>query len=370
MTASSICSFANATESTSTASLEAQQLLPTVSGSLTTLSQPTSSSVPTPLPPISLCQPSDSESDLNIQHLELLHNFVTNTYASFTLVPAQQNVWCNVAVRHALAFPFLMYQILAVSALHLAHLKPAQSEHYLSSATKLQNHAMNGFNLLPKPIDESSCAAVLIFSSLLALHVLADPTRTKDADFGGYIDHFTSCIRLMRSVRGLVISDFWHYLKSQSEFEPLLKTENPSEPFDTPVGLKALHQIAQNEDLSDRARAAYESAIDRLEWLYAVSGVPHHIYSTVRWILSWPVQLTDEYLELLNERRPEALIILSYYGVILTFYRNSWVVGDKGIQLVKAINSHLGGYWDQWMQWAMEVIDNAEKGLTPVLSKE
>ena len=229
---------------------------------------------------------------------------------------------------------------------------------------------MNGFNSLQKSIDESSCAAVLIFSSLLALHVLADPERTQDVDFSGFIDHFTSCIQLMRSVRSLVISEFWQYLSSQLEFEPILKVEFPSEPYDIPNELKALHKIAQNQDLSERARAAYENAIERLEWLYAVSGAPHFTYSTVRWILGWPVQLTDEYLELLNERRPEALIILSYYGVLLTFYRESWVVGYKGVQLVKAINAHVGSYWDQWMRWPRNVIENVENGLSPLTSKD
>jgi Fungal specific transcription factor domain len=295
-----------------------------------------------------------------MDHMELLHQFCTETYKTMTPDPSQQQLWQSTAIRLALSFPFLMHEILAIAALHLAHCKPEGQSYYCTRATELQSHALHGFNTIQKNVRASNCGAILLFSSLLAVHVLADPSRSRNLNFSDYIDHFSGCINLMRGVRHVVITDWWSYL-SESEFKPFFHLEQPKQPYDIPEECRELSNLTANVDLGTESVRAYDAAIDRLHWTFALSEVPSKTHSTIKFVLAFPVQLRDNFLELLNERQPEAFVILAYYGVLLHFFRDSWIVGDSGASLIRAINALTGPHWRRWMAWPNQIIESVGK---------
>lgn len=73
--------------------------------------------------------------------------------------------------------------------------------------------------------------------------------------------------------------------------------------------------------------------------------------------MSWPAVLTDDYPELLNQKQPQAMIILAYYGVLLHFCRDSWALCNLGANLVKAINKIIGPHLRRWMAWPNKMIE-------------
>ena len=270
---------------------------------------------------------------------------------------AQREMWQSTAVKIGLSHPFLLYELLALSALHLAHCKPDQQNHYYALSTELQNQALGLFNAHGKQVDSSNCAAVLLFSALLAHHVFADRSRTEGLDHSQYLDHVLSCISLMRIVRPLVIAEWWPVLQ-KSEIQPLLANPNPQPPFNNvPVECHQLSNLIKASDLTPSSVKAYEQAIERLLWLFELVEVPHKTHSTSRWVMAWPVQIQDDYFSLLNQRRPEALIILAYYGVVLHSFRKSWAISDAGQSLIKAVNAQVGAYWTQWLVWPNKILE-------------
>lgn len=303
-----------------------------------------------------------ADSDLRLDHLELLHHFCTVTFETLTPEPSQQQIWQSTVIKLGLSFPFLMQEILAIAALHLAHCKPQSQSRYYMKATELQCQALTGFQAIQKHVEASNCGAIMIFASLLALHVLADPSRRRGLNFSEYLDHFLSCINLMRGVRHVVITDWWPYL-SESELKPLLHVQEPEQPYKIPDACRELAALTRNVKLGPASIKVYDEAIERLHWNFAASGVPLQKHSTIRWVLAWPAQLKDDYLELLNERRPEALVILAYFGVFLHSYQDSWAVGDSGAFLIKAINAHTGPHWRRWMAWPTQILEST--GGTP-----
>lgn len=299
--------------------------------------------------------PDSPDPSLNMHHLELLHHFSTVTYRTFSPEEAHQDIWRGPVVRLGLCFPFLMHELLAISSLHLAYCRPDKAEWYYTGSTELQSNALNVFNSVQRQVDASNCGAILIFTSLLGLHVLADPSRIVGLDNNQYIDHVLGCLMLMRSVRSLVIEG-WHTYIKETELKPLFNIQQPSPPYDIPEPCRKLSDIAQNSDLSQEAREAYDSAIERLQWIFALSNVPNERHTTIRWLLAWPIQLREGYLDRLNQRRPEAMIILAYYAVLLHFYRECWAVGDSGPFLIRAIYAHLGQHWAKWMAWPLSFL--------------
>jgi hypothetical protein len=73
--------------------------------------------------------------------------------------------------------------------------------------------------------------------------------------------------------------------------------------------------------------------------------------------MAWPVLISFEFLQMLRQRRPEALVILAHWAVFLHYHRDFWVFGDSGRFLLESTRKYLGTYWDDWMAWPMEVLE-------------
>ncbi|KAL8959958.1 MAG: hypothetical protein Q9193_003258 [Seirophora villosa] len=251
--------------------------------------------------------------------------------------PDQQELWRTTVVKHGLSHPFLLHEILAIAALHLATCIPEEKGLLTTQATELQNYAVGKFHEI-EVTDETNCIAVMLFSSLLGVHLLADRSRTQGLGFSDFLDHVLRCMGLLRGVMELTLKEWTSFFQA-SDIAPLIRDGRPQAPYDNiPEDCRDLLELVKQSDLGPSSVTAYNAAIDRLFWLFALSDVPT-VHSTTRWAIGWPVQLPDEYIVLLNQRRPEALIILSYYGVILHFNREAWIIGDTGARLVRAINS-------------------------------
>ena len=70
----------------------------------------------------------------------------------------------------------------------------------------------------------------------------------------------------------------------------------------------------------------------------------------------WPINLSGEFTDLLSMRKPEALIILAHYAVLLHHRRRVWLVGNVGGILIQEISKFLGTFWKSWLDWPNEVI--------------
>jgi Fungal specific transcription factor domain len=303
--------------------------------------------IPSPLPRTS--------SNAGFDQMEFLHHFCTVTYLTMTPEHVQQQMWQSTVVKIGLSFPFLMHQILAIAALHLGHCDPKRQAYCSIKATELQSQAMEEFAALQNQVDASNCCAIFLFASLLAIHVLADPTRSRDVGFGDFLDHLLGCINLVQGVRQLVMQGWESHLKD-SEIGALFHIQHPKQPYDIPDECRTLSSLIENANLGDAAIETYRRTLDRLNFNFALSGVPSQRNSTLRGLLAWPMQLTPDYIELLRERRPEALIILAHYGVLLQYYRECWVVGDTGVFLIRAISAHTGRHWEPWLAWPNRMI--------------
>jgi hypothetical protein len=296
----------------------------------------------------------------------MLHHFCNFTVLTLSPNAEMQETWRSVVPRYGLQYPFLMCQLLALGALHLGYLNPAQEEIYHHRATNMQNHAMAGFHTIELKIDETNCAVVMLFSMFVAIQVMADPAPTRHITAAGFIDHFVQCLKLMHGTRVLVIENWWESVQKFEDLKPLWKIrEEDQTRGNCPPEVHKLSELAQNPSLSDSASQAYSEAIKSLIWQFSLARLEFKDHTTVRWGLAWPVMLKRDFLDHLDERRPEALIALSYYGVLLHSYRQSWIVRDTGKRLVNAVNEYLGARWADWTEWTIEKV-NSRDDLDPM----
>jgi hypothetical protein len=93
----------------------------------------------------------------------------------------------SLVLKKGLEHPYLLHEILAFSSLHLASIHPAKSISYQHQAMALQTRAVSLFNSHWTEIDETNCVSILLFSSVLGHHLLADTLANQDT---GALDCF------------------------------------------------------------------------------------------------------------------------------------------------------------------------------------
>lgn len=170
---------------------------------MTPATQPESSFGPSPLPlqsypatPGSAVAAPESRSDLlhfladspnempNVDtddwasDLELMHHYCTVTCTTLTVREDARHVWRVVLPIEGYSNKYLMHGILALSALHRAHLYPAQREKYIKATAYHQAAGLKQFReLIASPIDPSNWQPVFCFSSMIMVYVCASPVR-------------------------------------------------------------------------------------------------------------------------------------------------------------------------------------------------
>lgn len=70
--------------------------------------------------------------------------------------------------------------------------------------------------------------------------------------------------------------------------------------------------------------------------------------------LSWILRISSEYLDLLQDRKPLALIILAHFCVVMYHLRERWWMGDWGIRVLREICDLLGHHWLEAINWATD----------------
>jgi hypothetical protein len=306
--------------------------------------------------PERLPRPLPTESQLfTLQHLALLHH-VERHMMDCLMHDLLMMPIISKSIDYALNAPYLMDVLLALSALHLGHLHPERAEYYHHQATELQTRALVLFNSEKDDISESNCLPKFLFSAFIGLHVLSDTlTRHRD-NFSVFLDSFVDYLHLHRGVRA-VIGSQWEVIEKQglkafSEVTAAVRQQ-------TTAGeeTQELNRLLDSADLGPATMTACKTALECLQMsmnLYRFLGEPpgRRIHAT----MAWPVLVPLEYVKILKQRRPEALVILAYYGVMMHRSREFWILNDAGRWLIDSITAHLGDYWEEWLLWPNRVL--------------
>ncbi|KAL9040908.1 MAG: hypothetical protein Q9180_001627 [Flavoplaca navasiana] len=168
-------------------------------------------------------------------------------------------------------------------------------------------------------MNETNCHAFFALSSLIVVHAFASPRKpgtlalTDDSqDSPGE----ASWLPLIRGVN-VILQQMWPWVESG----PLRGLLQPGviNTMDIKLPRPATHQLKELAGLCDSAAggeeavAAYQDAVRALQKCYAKIFTRASVECEVGTAFTWPVEVPDKYIQLLNARAPEALVILAHY---------------------------------------------------------
>ncbi|OTB05043.1 hypothetical protein M426DRAFT_73157 [Hypoxylon sp. CI-4A] len=298
--------------------------------------------------------------DVNMTHMELLNHSI---HTDFDLPPSSgdpENAFePTMIMEAALSCPFLMNEVLAFSALHMSHLKPEKAEFYKHHAVHLQTSALGIFNREKPKVTRESCIPLMFFTWFMTLHTLRETTESTDVH--SFLDRFVHYMQLHRGVRA-VTAEAWQML-TESKMGSVLQAASsiikPDDPGSNTDDLR--RRVEESETLDDNEKFICKDALGKIQWfLNRVDRTEMDdpsLIITFLSVTSWPVMIDADFLRLVSDRKPEALLTLSYYAIPLHLCRDIWVIGRAGQLLLQSIRLQLDEKWHEWLDWPERMVN-------------
>ncbi|KAL4929756.1 uncharacterized protein BDV17DRAFT_260915 [Aspergillus undulatus] len=311
-----------------------------------------------------------NDQPVNMLHVELFHNLYTKLHTTFD--PTRSITWFSEIFSHAIKTQYLVNETLAFSALHMSTQAKTREErdYYHYHAAQLQTHALDLFKQSGSQVNQETCVPLFLFSSILGIHMLCDTLIYRDSgdgdgDFDPFLSRFTHYLRLHHGVRA-ICGSAWEML-NESVIAPAFDVGvalYKSQGRKLAPHLQRLLDFITSANLGADLTNNYKRSIESLQTCTDVSESSNPFHNGVNCVTTWPVLVPLEFSEALEMRKPEALVILAHWAVLLYRYRDSWLFGDSGEFIIEQVNRYLASnrsFWEDgeekgWMDWPRGVL--------------
>lgn len=269
-------------------------------------------------------------------------------------------MWQEAVPKIALSKHFLLHGILSLAALHLARLEPSRAANLYSQAVQHHQNGLGIFRTTITNITQDNCDACFLFSVTLAMYQWASTNGKGSLFFSDVRDGETTVdwARVLRGVR--MLENAWGWIHEG----PLLPMfQNTPEGF-TPDELAledqgrfdALPQLwlSDGTGFTPEDISALDEALKLLVKYYrmaicAQAGVNH-----VAAVFTWPIEVSNHFIELIHKRAPAALILLAHFCLLLNRIDTFWWNQGMSRHLLQTVHQTLGREWESWIRWPLQ----------------
>jgi hypothetical protein len=295
--------------------------------------------------------------------LELLHNFCTSTCLTFNQQNNLKHLWKITVPQLGFQYDFVMRGILAISALHIAHMVPEKSSYYMSQALiQHQSGLQIATTMLPK-IDDENCEAVWIFATSTLFFSLATARQSNefllvgDSIGGGWLELIKGSYAILSSsyhkLHAGSLGPTFHIGKIRAD-----RREEVS--YNFPVDQDPTQDLRTQMTYSKLEPENYDVCMHAIEELRK-SFALHYTSETKNTdefsdSFIWLFRVNDGYLDLVREHCQEAIAIFAYFCVLLKALDNQWWIQGSSIHLIKQIWNALDEHHRLWIRWPIEEI--------------
>ncbi|KFA68438.1 hypothetical protein S40285_08187 [Stachybotrys chlorohalonatus IBT 40285] len=266
------------------------------------------------------------------------------------------------ALDSALTAPYLLDQLLAVAALHRSTAEQARRSLFITQATELQTRALGQFNEARENINDANFMPYFLFASFLGIHVLRNTITDNQHDVSQFISAFVDYTRVHRGVRAVTLN-YWDRIL-RSDLAPLLGVVAIGQAIERrEAGTETVElrtQLRTTADPPSPPLIASMEALQRVQWVLDIAKHdPSDLNLRVHAAMAWPLVVSDEYIDALYQRRPEALAVLVYYLAVLHSVRDFWVFEACGKPLVESLVNQIGPFWEKALSWPLSMTNGS-----------
>ncbi|KAH8788469.1 hypothetical protein F5883DRAFT_532132 [Diaporthe sp. PMI_573] len=304
-----------------------------------------------------------------------MHHYTSTSYLTICCSPSVQKVFQSDIPKEPFAHPFLLHQILALSAYHLAYLQPDHRHPFLTDAAKHQNNAINLMRVALTDTNSSNCHALFASSALLTLGAFATyPSQEKYDETFAPVDSLLDIFTLTVGMRTIFRTSDVDLRKG-----PLgnIFVRGPGDDSRRTVETKLQPLFDQlsylncmiAESCIPETRIVHEATLSLIDCIVKVSSANVlTVPAEFRAVFLWPGMMSGKYLSMLRKQHPAALVVLAHFCVVMRMAEPfSWFLEGWAKALMTAIFEQVSeGLWSRLLEWpsramAMNVSRNDEK---------
>ncbi|PYI04994.1 hypothetical protein BO78DRAFT_371888 [Aspergillus sclerotiicarbonarius CBS 121057] len=325
---------------------------------------------------------------LDSMYTALLDYYLRHTCQSFTTNEETDKVWRLIVPCLAHQNSFLLHGLLACTSLHRAYMSsghPALEKEFLLRAYHHQDIALPQFRYAVQHPTDDNCNAILAYAYLLVVYTFAADRPEysesglstdslflvnhsgEDAEAGSILRNWLYFLRAGCSM----LCDFWEQLQEGpvrvlSEAWDIDLDDDPDRSC-----LKNLLSVIPDEsaatsDISnaseastiwtEEVKAIYRQAAIELSRSFAYVRAQRGFLTTWDILRIWPMEVSLEYMALLHQGYPGALILLAYYCILLKQMEKHWYFDGRAATLIRAIQKQLSTDWHSFIQEPLKVV--------------
>ncbi|EEA19353.1 conserved hypothetical protein [Talaromyces marneffei ATCC 18224] len=330
--------------------------------------------------PVSRSQPGPSRvsptqwPNLDIEQSQLRWHY--NTFAANSLALLQEDprrvklIWKGEVSLKAEHDPWIDHATMAIAALHICHLEPPNPENYYTAAYKNYRNAVVAFPKAVKDMNPQNSVAILSFSLLILMFQLGIscvPGAGPMSDAFPTVDAYNA-ISALRGTWSLIDQLGPHLQKSHLSalfthrkhlrFEVLDESHEKMIEFLTNLNDTVKYGQANTISRSDIDRQTCSQALTVLRFWFSIMAAK--LPTTWLLLVWWPAGVSPEFLLLLKNKDPMALIIVCHWCAGMHRIPMKWYLDGWARRMLKAMMDLLGPDWNFALQWPMEEVFQAE----------
>ncbi|KAF2442672.1 hypothetical protein P171DRAFT_445275 [Karstenula rhodostoma CBS 690.94] len=302
----------------------------------------------------------DQELIADLDHMRLLHHFVTVTAKTLAHVPEVANVFSIYIPKVAFDNRYVLHAILSLTALHLSRSEPARRADYILKARRHHQIALAQFRAEVKDISESNLHVVLIFNAFLFPYTCAISASLTDLE--DVFESIFSNLIVTRMVGPLLQASGLYEAMRQSDLGRIIPKDvhsvdwkSAEAPQETElVQLRRFSEVTHHI-YPPEIDETYQEAIRLLDLLFDVtSKLPKPPSDSL--LRLWIHAIPPRFVELLSEKQPGSLIIFAHYGVLLGRGRHYWFLEGMDELIIAVADAFVPTEWKNWLDWPKEQI--------------
>ncbi|KAI0427786.1 hypothetical protein F5Y09DRAFT_333106 [Xylaria sp. FL1042] len=299
--------------------------------------------------------------DLNMDHLELLHNYTTSTYATLSESTVIRDFYRITVVQVGLKCDYVMRALLAISSLQLAYYRPHMREHYQSTAVHHHQIASRvAGNLIPE-VSASTVENLFLFSVLTVFYAFGYPRRDDHLLLAGETD-MPSWFLLHQGTRALSelasaqvdgpLAPIFQYGADRWQAREVQRQTT------SPVNqhLDRLQTSIERSEPDEGLRKTYINAIAELRKSFLSMDCERGHGYEVTDIFVWVFQVSDDLVPLLRAPTQSAVTILAFFCVLLKGLKSQWWLHGWADHLIAKSYALLDREHRLLIQWPIEEI--------------
>ena len=309
---------------------------------------------------------------LSLADLQLFHHFVTSTYSTLAEDDHGYELWQIHVPQWSITFSSILYLILALSALHRAreqpdsHLFIDQADRHFTFGVSSVTSILSQFELNPENAQPVYISAVLI----CIIYFARGP---RPGEFIVFSDAgHAEWLVLLHGVRFILETQRDNIFTGvmaprETDSDDSMRQQGISPEWqgiwnEDRQHLKELRKLTKQTEHAKLYTHLIDNLIQSFEGVYLKLSFQMDRTGLLPFVIGWLYRLPEEYIGLLQQKEPCALVVFASWSILLHHMRHVWYMHNWGVHVMNGIQHTLHEDWKDWISWPMKRIELIEPG--------